>query len=171
MKRRLAVLIFVFFAGMILVATEPALLYAGFETGEANVWDPFVNVSFFTLTPTSFSKGPTLAARLSITYTTSYYSYCDNGQYMGTLFYTVSSADQRKIPWNYTSFTPGICFGDIGTPGSGGQGDVIMKFLKTVVLQNFPFAKDAYLKSVSNPWFEDDGFAFAADITIAVKLW
>jgi hypothetical protein len=169
MKTRLGVLILVFFAGMVLVATQPALLYAGGETGGGNLWDPFVNVSFFTLTPTSYSRGILLAARLSIAYDTSYFSYCDNGQYRGTLFYTVSSADHSKSPWFYTSFTPGICFGDIGTPGSGGQGDVIMAFLKTVVLQIFPYARDAYLKSVSNVWIEDDSFAVAADIIIAVR--
>jgi hypothetical protein len=86
------------------------------------------------------------------------------------MFYTVSN-NQSTSPWVYTSFTPGICLGNIGTPGSGGQGDVIMGFLKTVVLQIIPFAKNAYLKSVSNTWFADDSSAFAADITIAVKLF
>ena len=46
---------------------------------------------------------------------------------------------------------------------------MIMGFLKTVVLQLFPFARDAYLQSVSKAWYEDDRFAFTVNIIIAVR--
>ena len=171
MKTRLGVLIFVFLAGMILGASQPALVYAS-ETPSGNLWSPFLDVSFFTLATVSHPKGYIpLAAHLKMDFKSfGYYTTCPGSLYEGTLFYNVSSANPN-VPWFYTSFTSGVCQGNIGTPGSGGIGDVIMGFLKTVVLQIFPSAKDAYLQSVSNPWYEDDAGAFTADITIAVKLF
>jgi len=173
MKTRWGVLIFVFFAGMVLVGTQPALVYAGSETPSGSLWSPFIGVSFFTLQPVSYAKVNTQAAHLKLNFTSTGYEICPlTGNYEGTLYYTVSGAyPLNNIPWQFTSFTSNICAGNIGTPGSGGEGDVIMGFLKTVVLQIFPFAKDAYLESVSNAMAYDDGFAFEADIIIAVKLW
>jgi hypothetical protein len=172
MKTRLGVLIFVFLMGVILGATQPGFLYAGAETTGGTLWDPFLNVSFFTLRPVSYAKVNTQAAHLKLNFTSTGYETCSlTNLYWGTLYYTVSGAYPLNIPWQFTSFTSNICAGNIGTPGSGGEGDVIMGFLKTVVLQIFPFAKDAYLESVNNAMVYDDGFAFEADIIIAVKLF
>jgi hypothetical protein len=177
MKTRLGVLIFVFLTGIIFGVGQPALLY-GMETPTGNAWDPFIKVSFFTgkaIPPKHLPFPITLSGRLSIAYGTSFSAFCPpgatSGPYLVTMFYTLtlSDGDQSNSPQLYTSFTPGTCEGDIGTPGSGGQGDVIMGFLKTVVLQIFPNAKDAYLKSVSNTWTAPDAFAFEADIKIVVK--
>ena len=178
MKKKLRVLIFLLLTGMILGTTQPAQVYAS-ETGQGNIWDPFINISLFTGKPISskhvpFPPGMTLAGRLSIAFEGAWddTESCASttGNYQASMFYTVTLSDGHgEGPWLYTSFTPGVCLGDVGGYGTGGQADVIIKFLKTVVLQIFPNAKDAYLKSVSNPWYALDGFSFAADITIAVK--
>jgi hypothetical protein len=181
MKTRLGVLILVLLTGMILGVGQPALLYGAETPGaynpcngalELNLWDPFVNVSFFTLKCASF-KGAQLAGQISLAYGGSFMTYCSSGMYEVTMHYTVglSVDDHSRSPqlYLYTSFTPGLCQGDYGVPGSGGQGDVIMQFLKTVVLQIFPDARDAYLKSVTNPSYVQSGLGFTADITIVVR--
>jgi hypothetical protein len=170
MKTRLGVLIFVFLTGMILGVGQPAFLY-GCETPTGNAWDPFVGVSVFTLKPISFSGGTKLAGPLSIYLAPDESApLCTNGNYEGTMFYTVRLSKGSNIYWDEgETGVNEICFGNIGTPGSGGQGDVIMNFLKTVVLTIFPNAKNAQLKSVDNAGASRDSLSFVADIVISVQ--
>jgi hypothetical protein len=172
MKTKLGVLIFVFLTGMVLGALQPALVYGGAETPGGTLWDPFVHVSFFTLTPTSFHKGTNLAGPLSIVYDVAVDQLLECTTGTANMFLTVrligGNGSHRQIYW-FDGETPGICLGDIGTPGSGGQGEKILQFLKNVVLAIFPNAKDAQITSVDNAGVAPDGFAFVGDITIAVK--
>lgn len=181
MRKKLGVLMLVLLTGMILGTTQPALIYAGgFETGSGSVWDPFAYISFFKLTPAKYTKGTILSGQLSIAYALSPSAFSgvtcpDSTFFVGTMFYALRLSDnekskhddQSKSPQIYRSFTPVVCVGDIGTPGSGGQGDLILQFLKTVVLRIFPDAKDAYARidSVNNP----DDYTLVADITIVVR--
>lgn len=171
MKTRLGVMIFVFLAGIILGATQPALLYAGAETGGGNLWDSFVGTPPF--------PGTKLSGPLSISYDPDQSPpYCANGNYHATMFITVRLTPRKdhdrkvKGPQIYTfdEVKEGICLGDIGTPGSGGQGDVIMNFLGTVVVPGiFGSSKHWKLESVTKPGIAPDSLAFVANITIAVR--
>ena len=180
MKTRLGMLIFVFLTGLVLGGLQPDLLYAGAETTGTTLWDPFVNVSLFTgkSIPHPFHAKTNLPGRLSIVYSPSPGGVpcSDDTNPLATMFYTLRLSDgwRSENASFYTSFTPGICLSvdAIGIPGSGGQGDLILEFLKTVVLQIFPYARDAYVtyvKSDNNPWMAPDGLAFVIDITIVVK--
>jgi hypothetical protein len=158
MKMKLGVLIFVFLTGLVLVATQPALLYAGTETPSGNAWDPFVDTSPF--------KGTKLSGPLSIYLEPASYSE-ECGNYKGTMFYTVRLSKGSDI-YTFHGKVTDICFGNIGDPGSGGQGDVIMNFLGYVVGQIFGPGKLWKLKSVDNPGTAPDSQSFVADIVIAV---
>ena len=167
MKTRLGVLIFVFLTGMILGVVQPAFLY-GSETPAGNPWDPFVNVSLFTGQPIKSNAGTKLDGPLSIVLNTSIpITLCGNGLPYATMLYTVRLGKGSQMYW-FDGETPNVCEGNIGTPGSGGQGDAVMSFLKSVVLFIFPNAKDAKVISLDNAGPTPDALAFIADITIAV---
>jgi hypothetical protein len=173
MKTKVGMLFFMFLTGIILAATQPTLLYAGAETGGGtSLWDPFVHVSLFTLTPTTFHKGTNLAGPLSILYDADVPQIPECTSGTATMFYTVrligGKGSHRQIYW-FDGATKGVCLGDIGSPGLGGQGDAILQFLKNAVLAIFPNAKDAQITSVDNAGIAPDSLAFVGDITILVK--
>jgi hypothetical protein len=161
MKTKLGVIIVVFLASLIIGAAQPAMLYAGIE-GEGTLWDPFIDTSSF--------KGIHLTGPISIVYNPNLLAIpCETGMPRATMFYTVrlkSSIDSQI--YSFVGATEGVCLGDVGIPGSGGQGDVIMNFLGTVVNNNFPGAVWR-LKAINNPIVTPEGLAFVADIKIAVK--
>ena len=166
MKTRLGVFIFVFLAGMILGATEPAVVHAGYETGGGSVWTPWLGTPPF--------GGTKLTGPLSVYF----YVYpgqpgsppswpCGTGIYQGTMFYTVQFVVGFQI-YTFDGTMPGVCLGNIGQPGSGGIGDVLMDFMENSILQIFPNAT-VKLKSIDNPGASPDGFGFVAEVTFAVK--
>jgi hypothetical protein len=169
MKKRMGVLIFVFFTGMILGAMQPAMLFAA-ETGGGNVWDQFIDPKPYL---GIWFEGP-----LSI-----YYEYlyddegnlltCETGDAVSNMFYTVRL---NKVVWfNFMNVqlytfqgTTGTCLNDWVF-----QGNAIKEFLGTVVVPGiFPDGFRSWkLKSVNKAQFHDDDFsrAFVADIEIAVR--
>jgi len=162
MKTRLGVLIFVLLAAMILGAAEPAVVHAGYETGGGSVWTPFLGTPPFGETK--------LTGPLSVYfYPGPPYSYCSPGIYEGIMFYTVRFIVDFQT-YTFDGYTTGVCLGNIGTPGSGGIGDVLMNFLGTAVSAIFPNAKSWKLKSIDNPGTSPDSLAFVAGVTIAVQL-
>jgi hypothetical protein len=172
MKTKLGALMILLLAGIILGVTQPALLYAG-ETGGGNLWDAFLTPDF---------AGTPVNGTLSIYYTVTCipqprphpkkYSApcypccpCDLGTV--TMSYIVRFA--YNTLYTYEGSTNGKCIGDIGIPGSGGQGDVIMNFLDSAVTNMFGGTHAWALTAVNNPGISQDSLAFMADITIAVQ--
>ena len=174
MRTRWGVLIFVFLMGVILGVTQPAFLYAGAETPGGNLWDAFVNTS--PPSPTDIKVDGALSIYYVVTCVPQItkskpvcYPCCPCEFGTATMFYTVRLTKEFNI-YTYEGSTNGVCLGNIGTPGSGGQGDVIMNFLGTVVTNIFGAGHTWQLKSVNNPGIAPDSLAFGADITIAVQL-
>jgi hypothetical protein len=181
MKTKLGVLIFVFLTAMILGAAQPALLFAGGETGGGNFWDPFIDTTGFT--------GTNVFGTLSIYYNVTCipnpiphpkkksapcYPCCPCGLGTVTMSYVVripygEDINGETIIHTYEGSTDGKCIGDIGIPGSGGQGDAIMNFLDTAVTNIFGSIRPWKLKAVNNPGISQDSLAFLADIEIAVQ--
>ena len=173
MKTKLGVLIFVFLTAMILGTAQPALLYAGPETPGGNLWDPFVDTS--EPSPTDIKLDGALSIYYEVTCKPQItknkpvcYPCCPCDLGTATMFYTVRLS-KEFIVYTYEGSTPGVCLGNIGGPGEGGQGDVIMSFLGTVVTNIFGSGHTWKLKSVNNPGIAPDSLAFGADITIAVQ--
>jgi hypothetical protein len=167
MKTKSGVLFIVLLTSIILGAAQPARLYAG-ETPSGNLWDPFVNIN-------PFRGGTSIPGTLTIIYNPlSLFNFfptaCSNGQ--ATMFYSLRLT-YNKTPYTYQGATQ-VCLGDIGTPGTGGQGDVILSFLNYVMLGYFPSQVNLpitrwNLKSVNNPGISTDSLSFVADIVVAVK--
>jgi hypothetical protein len=165
MKTKLGVLFVVLLTGIIFGAAQPAWLYAG-ETPSGNLWDPFVNTN-------PFRGGTSIPGTLTIIYNplsliNFFPSACSNGQ--ATMFYSVRLI-HGKTPHTYEGATQ-VCLGDIGTPGTGGQGDVITSFLNYVMLGFFPsdaglIVNQWNLKSVKNVGMGSS--SFVADLVVAVK--
>jgi hypothetical protein len=177
MKTKLGILSFVFLTGLFIVATPPAHLYAGTTTTGGTAWDPFINVSFFSGNQISKSAGTKLAGVLSI-----YYNDVDTGLncegpggFEVEMYVTVRLSQSAKSndTFTYDTVIPYVCSADTGSPGSGGQGDLILNFLKSVVLNIYPNANDAYLTSVEKPGIAGTPYspaqAFVANINIAVQ--
>lgn len=170
MKTKLGVIIIVLLTGIILGAAQPAMLYAGAEVGDnSTLWDPFVN-----LNPLK-GKVAKLTGPLSIYYFVDQnLPGCSNGQDQTIMFYTVRLSSGSNI-YTYEGSATG-CLGDIGIPGSNGQGDVIMTFLGSVVSGIFPNAsgwpvqQGWNLTSVGSPGmgFTNTSYAFVADLSIEV---
>ncbi len=172
MKTKLRVLMVGLLAGIILGVTQPALLYAG-ETGEGNLWDPFVDTS--PPSPTDIKVDGTLSIYYVVTCVPQItkskpacYPCCPCTLGTVTMSYTVRLSKEFNI-YTYEGSTSGKCIGDIGTPGSGGQGDVIMNFLGTAVTNIFGSGHRWTVKSVNYPGVSGDSLAFVADIAIAVQ--
>jgi hypothetical protein len=160
MKTAMRVFIFAFMVGIILGATESALLY-GSETGQGNAWDFVLDTKPF--------PGIILAGPLSIYYELSYDEYgpCGASDYLATMYYTVRLSKHRQL-YTFQGKYEGVCLADIET-----QGTVIKdNFLGGVVVPGiFETYKSWKLKSIDNAQFNDDAVsrAFVADIEIAVK--
>jgi hypothetical protein len=173
MKTKLGVLIFVFVTAMILGTGLPALLYAGAETGGGTVWDPFVDTSSFTGTklfgPLSVYLDVTCVPHPTKAKDPACYPCCPCDLGAATMFYTVRLTKGSGILYTLEGSTDGVCIGNIGTPGSGGQGDVIMNFLNTAVTNIFGPGHQWKLKSVNYPGASQDSLAFVADIELAVQ--
>ncbi len=161
MKKRTGVISIMLLSGLILWAAQPAMLCAGGGTSEGTLWDPFIN-----LTPLNGIVFM-LNGTLSISYEPGQTSPSCGGQYVANMFYTVRLNKDSKT-YTFNGSTDGVCTGDIGVPGSGGQGDVIMGFLGSAVRSIFPNAKNPKwnLISVSTPWISPLSDAFVADIFI-----
>ena len=133
MKKKWRGFFIVLLAGIILGTANPARLYAGGQTGEGNLWDPFVNTN-------PFIGGTRLPGTLTIIYNPSWlYNFsttaCNNGMPQAPMFICVRFIYSNLI-YTYEGSTS-VCLGDIGTLGSGGQGDVIMAFLDYVIKDIF----------------------------------
>ena len=147
MKKKLEGFFILLLTLLILGAAQPALLYAGGQTGGGNLWDPFVNTN-----PFNYKDAIKLPGTLTIIYNpsflinfgqlTNFFPLNCAGQYQATMFYSVRFNYLKNLK-TFQGAT-GVCLGDIGTPGSGGQGDVIMAFLGYVipdVIDYTPFTK------------------------------
>jgi hypothetical protein len=161
MKTKSGVIIIMLLIGLIIGASLPDRLYAGGGTSEGFLWDPFINQ-----TPLS-GIVYMMNGTLSISYDVGQASASCGGQYVANMFYTVRLSKDSKT-YTFNGSTDGVCTGDIGVPGSGGQGDAIMNFLGTAVRAIFPNAKNPKwnLVSVSTPWISPVSDAFVADIFI-----
>jgi hypothetical protein len=165
MKTKLGIIIIILLTGLIIISMQPVLVYAGPETPHGNLWDPFVNTN-------PFFGGTKLPGTLTIIYNPGYLlnyypTACSNGMPQANMFYSVRFIHNRVI-YTYEGST-GVCFGDIGTPGTGGQGDVIMSFLDYVVRQTIPTATKWNIKSITNPGISSDSLSFVTDIVVMVK--
>jgi hypothetical protein len=166
MKRRLTVLIFSVFVGMILAATQPASLYAGSETGGGAPWEDLI-----TSPPKKYVSvsGP-LSIYLDVTCLPNpkrnkdlaCYPCCPCENGTATMFYTVRLSDGTNL-YTYEGSADGACLGDFVS-----QGDVIMNFLGTVIPNIFGPVQAWGVKSVENVGIPGDSLAFVADITIWV---
>lgn len=155
---------------MIIGTAQPALLFAGGEGSQGNIWDPFVNTN-------PFKGGTIVPGTITIIYNplsllNFFPPSCKGNMPQATMFYSLRLV-YNKTPYTYQGVTQ-VCMGDIGNPGSGGQGDVITSFLNYVMLVYFPVDANLTigkwnLKSVQMPGISQDGFSFIADIQIAFK--
>jgi len=169
MKTKSGVIIIMLLTGLIIGAAQPAMLYAGGETGDpTSLWAPFVNTN-----PLG-SKGATqLPGTLTMIYNTSFlYNYLTSlcSTFQTSMLYSVRFTYNNTF-YTYTGST-GVCYGDIGTPGSGGQGDVIMAFLKWALIDIFQSQNPNFkwnLIKVNNPGIAFDGNSFVTDIIVKVK--
>jgi hypothetical protein len=164
MKMRSGVIVIMLLAGLIIGFVQPAVLSAGETPSGGNLWDPFIN-------PDHLKGGTQLPGTLSIIYSpiifpNNYVDIC-NGNYQATMFYSVRFKYSNQIS-TYEGST-GVCLGNIGTPGTGGQGDVIMSFLDQVIRQIIPTTNKWYIKSISNPGMSGDSLGFVSDILVMVK--
>jgi hypothetical protein len=168
MKKRMGVLIFLFFTGLILGTMQPAMVFAG-QTSGGNIWDQFVDPKPY---PGVWFYGP-----LSI-----YYEFIDDdpsdpscpGDTLTIMYYTVRLNKVLDIlrpnPTLYTfQGTTGICLNDWIS-----QGTEIRNFLGTVVVPGiFPNGFQSWkLMSITKAQYHDEegiSRAFVADIVIAVK--
>jgi hypothetical protein len=156
--------------GFIIGVAQPALLYAGAETPEGNVWDPFVNTN-------PFKGGTTVPGTITIIYNPlSLLNFfplsCSGNMPQATMFYSLRLVYNKK-PYTYQGATQ-VCMGNFGTPGSGGQGDVVTSFLNYIMLAYFPGDTNLNitqwnLKSLQAPGISQNGLSFIADIQIAFK--
>ncbi len=131
MKTGKIMLIFVFLTGLMLGATQPALLYAA-ETPSGNPWDQFVYTKPF--------KGTTLSGVLSIYYE---YTGCDTtncpGDCAANMFYIVNLIEQNQpTPFLFqgssqASYPNGICLSDVLA-----QGTEILNFFGNIVSGAIP---------------------------------
>jgi hypothetical protein len=160
MKTRMFLLSLVSFSMIVFGAALPTLLHAGAETGGGTLWDPFVGSPPF--------GGTKVTGPLSISYDPVDAPPCGNDLPQANMFYTLRLIKGSEI-YTFDGYTAGICLGDVGTPGSGGQGDVLMSFLDTAVKTVFPRAKSWKLKSVDDAGIARDSLAFVADVVIVVK--
>jgi hypothetical protein len=167
MKTKSGIIIIILLTGLIIGAAQPAMLYASAEGGDpSNLWDPFVN-------KTPFSGGTKLQGTLTMIYNTSFlYNYLSSlcSTFQTSMLYSVRFTYSNTF-YTYTGST-GVCYGIIGTPGSGGQGDVIMAFLKWALADIFQMsAQDIKwnLIKVNNPGIAFDGNSFVTDIVVKVK--
>jgi hypothetical protein len=156
----------------ILILITLSILIGAWQTGKlmaastagGNIWDSFIDTSSF--------SGTKITGTLSIGYLT----YPQNNPYPGvcgslpqaTMFYTARLNYNKKL-YTYTGAT-NVCKGDVGMPGSGGQGDVIMAFLESCVLQMIPTGvTEMRLKSVTNAGYDADNLSFVSDIMVMVR--
>jgi len=166
MRKKMGFLFAVILMLLLLGMASPGGLQAGGQTTGGNLWDPFIDTSNFT--------GTKITGTLSIIYSPGYLinyypSICaDSAQQQATMFYSARMFYNKRT-YTFQGAT-NVCTGDIGIPGTGGQGDVIMAFLgynvKNYVL---PGATDCRLKSVTNPGISPDNLSFTADILIMAK--
>jgi hypothetical protein len=168
MKTRKGPIIFVFLAGMILGATQPALLYGGATTG-GNLWDPAIDQPPY---PPTHLTGP-----LSIYYA---YQFDDlgnpvlcgpaDGSFMATMYYTVRL--KYRGLYLFQGSSQDVCMADIGDKTTG-QIKIIRDFLGNAVATGiFANGIESWkLKSIDDAIFNptEDSNAFVADIVIAVK--
>jgi hypothetical protein len=160
MKTKWGVLFIVFLAGIMLGTVQPSLVFSSAQD-EFLLWDPFIDISSF--------SGTKLAGTLTIVYNPNFLAgLCDNGQNVATMFYAVRFPLSKTI-YTFEGAKEGICLGDIGTPGSGGQGDAVMLFLGNAVKKIFPNSSIWKLRAVSTPGISLDSLSFIADILIMVK--
>lgn len=162
MKTAMRVFIFAFMAGMILGATEPALLYGG--EGQGNPWDGFLDPKPY---PGTKLEGP-----LSIYYAITGFSENCGGiegaaDHIATMYYTVRFK-YREL-YTFQGSQEGICL-QTGIPA---QVQTIKDFVgAVVVLGIFGDAFESWKwKSIDEGQYNFDGtsMAFVAYIEIAVK--
>jgi hypothetical protein len=164
MKTTMRVLIFAFMVGMILGATEPALLYGG--EGQGNPWDGFLDLKPY---PGTKLEGP-----LSIYYAvTGATTVCDaEGKNcvednLATMYYTVRFKHGEL--YTFQGSKEGICLQNC-IPA---QVQAIKDFIRDVVVPGiFGDAFEGWkLKSIEEGQynFNDTSMAFVAYIEITVK--
>ncbi len=173
MKKKLRGFFILLTVVLILGATPPAWLYAGGQTGEGNLWDPFVNTN-----PFNYTGAVKLTGTLTMIYNpswllnygqlTNFFPLSCNGLGQAIMFYSARFNYLETIK-TYPGAT-GVCLGDIGNPGSGGQGDVIMAFLGYVIPDVIGYTPLKWnLRSIKNAGISGDSMSFVADFVIMAK--
>lgn len=167
MKTKLGIVIIMFLTGIFFGAAQPAIVYAGPETGGGTLWDPFIDPHPYPgtkLTGTlSIIYNPNLLAAMTLSDKCS----LNGGLLSATMFYSVRFSVSSQI-YTFVGATEGVCLGDVGQPGSGGQGDLIKAFLGNAVNTIFP-GKGWKLKAVKQPGIDSNSFGFVADVVLAVQ--
>jgi hypothetical protein len=166
MKPKLGVLVILLLTSIILGAAQPARLYACQTPDGSTPWDQFVNKN-------SFKGGTPIQGTLTVIYSplslgNFFPGTCSTSQ--AIMFYSVRLIYDKK-PYTYEGNTT-VCLGDFGTPGTGGQGDVIQAFLDFNLRWYFPYQANLpvnqwYIKSLKNAGIGQ--FSFVGDIVVYVK--
>jgi|WetSurMetagenome_2_1015567.scaffolds.fasta_scaffold377949_1 hypothetical protein len=164
MKKELKIILVIGLVVVMFGVAQPTLLYAGGGTTGGNLWDPFVNTNPLRK-PFTEIKG-TLNIIFNPGYLADASGACNNFLGSATMFYSVRLIYGGNLYANEGS--TGVCYGNIGVPGSGGWGDVISTFLVSSIQSIIPFTK-WNIKTMSNPVISGDGFSFITDLTIQVK--